>query len=60
MECSGHKSFYQSGIRRLTSFSLTSCLGAFLVLQATLKKLNSGLQFSVNNEEKRDNKKPWR
>ena len=41
--------------RQLTSFSLTSHLGAFFGFQATLEK--GRLKFSANDEED-DNKKP--
>ena len=60
----GHKSIWYPELPgndvatklQLTSFRLTSRLGAFLVFQANF---NGGLTFSANNEEG-DNKKPWR
>ena len=62
--CFGHKSLWypelpSNGVAtklQLTSFRLTSRLGAFLGFQANL---NGGLIFSANDEEC-DNKKPWR
>ena len=62
--CFGHKSLWYPELPsndvatklQLTSFRVTSRLGAFLGFQANL---NGGLIFSANNEEG-DNKKPWR
>ena len=62
--CFGHKSLWYPELPsndvatklQLTSFRVTSRLGAFLGFQANL---NGGLIFSANNEEG-DNKKPRR
>ena len=62
--CFGHKSLWYPELPsndvatklQLTSFRVTSLLGAFLGFQANL---NGGLIFSANNEES-DNKKPRR
>ena len=62
--CVRHKSLWYTELPsndvatklQLTSYRLTSRLGAFLGFQANL---NGGLIFSANNEEG-NNKKPWR